>query len=619
MASFIEQLRKDGLEEQQREVKLDVENVDVEKREAEFSFSSEYEVRRYWGVEVLGHLPEEVDLTRLNNGGAFLEMHNPWDQRGVVVSAWLGDDKRCYCRVRLSRSEAGEELLNDMADGIRTQVSVGYRIHEAVLIKQEDGEEYYRVTKWEPTEVSSVSIAADPTVGAGRSETQPQPAAPKNRYPINIRGESAMDEDQNTNEPTQETPPAPAAQTRVAPAVPAQPAAPATPAPEQRDGMTDAQKIAKTAQEYGAVDFGSRAIAEGQTFDQFRDGLMKELHGRKNDEQAQSTALDLDLPEADLKRYSLINVVRGLATGNLKKHAPHELEISNLIAERSDKEAQGLHVPYDALGYGMRQQAAGAVGKGAELVATELHSELFIDSLRATTVMGKAGARVLTGLVGNLDIPKKTGTATFYWVDEDGEPSESDLTFGTVQMSPRTVCAAVPITRRMVLQSSMGIENMVRSDLLLGLAEALDQESLDTILAAAGIGAVDMTGGIDWAKVVELETDVEEANAASDVMHYMVRPSMKGKMKTTEKAAGTAQYLWASNTVNGYPAMSTTRMPPNDILFGDFSQLMLGLWGSVDLTVDKSTKAASGGLVLRIFQDADTAIRQEGAFSYGNG
>lgn len=612
MASFIEQLRKDGLEEQQREVKIQVESVDVEKREAEFSFSSEYEVHRYWGVEILGHEPEEVDLTRLNNGGAFLNMHNPWDQRGVVLKAWLGDDKRCHCRVRISRSEAGEELLNDMADGIRTQVSVGYRIIEAVLIKQEDGVEFYRVIKWEPTEVSSVSIAADPTVGAGRSDTQPHQAAPKVRYPINIqRGESAMPQEQEPEFEVQE-PNTPSAQTRAA-----APVQPAVDASGLRGEMSDAQKIAKTAKEYGAAELGQTFISEGRSYGDFNDALLKKLNEKRNDPAAQSTALDLDLPESDLKRYRLMNVIRGLASNDLKKFAPHELAVSEAMAERMGKDASGIHVPYEVLGHGLRQQAAGVATKGAELVATELHSDAFIEALRQQSMMGRLGARLMTGLVGNVDIPKQVGTATFYWVGEDGEPTDSDLTFGTVQMSPRTLAAAVPMTRRLAKQSSLDVESMIRADLLKGVAEGIDNDILATILDASGVGAVDLTGGPTWAKICEFEGDVEEANAAADGMAYLMRPTIKQLLKTTPKVAGTAEFLMQNGEVNGYPGYGTTQMPVNNILFGDYSQAMGGLWGSVDLVVDKAEKSKSGGLVLRVFQDADSCVRHEGAFSHG--
>lgn len=614
--SILEQIQRDGLEAQKREATADIINVNIEERTAEFSFSSEYEVPRWWGVEVLGHKKDEVDLSRLNNGGALLNMHNPYDQRGVVTKAWLGDDSRCYCIVKFSRSDLGEELLQDFADGIRTQISVGYRIHELILEKQEGDLEYYRATKWEPTEVSSVSIAADPSVGVGRSaELQPQHAAEnKTLNPVNVRGLSAMaKQNEDTAIPLDDVNGKGENKRSTSNAEPDR-------VQFKEELRNDAADIAKTAAEYGAAELGNRFIAEGRSHDEFRNELLKTLSAKREagkKDKDMSTALHLDLPESDMRKYSLMNVVRGLANGNLKKFAPHELEISNAMAERAEKDAHGIFVPHDVLGYGLRTMNTGTAGKGGELVPTDLLTDHFIEALRQKAVLGDIGARFLTGLQGNVDIPKQTGSATFYWLDEDEDGTDSDLALATVQMTPRTVAGSVALTRRMMVQTGSGIESLVRGDLMDGLAAALDAEGLATILAAAGVGAVDMTGGIDWAKVVEFESDVGESNYTGEMLHYLARASMIGTMKTKEKATGTAKFLVEDGMCNGYPIRRHNGIATGDLLFGDFSNLMYGMWGTIDLTVDKSTKAKSGGTVLRVFQDADTALRHEAAFSYG--
>jgi HK97 family phage major capsid protein len=327
---------------------------------------------------------------------------------------------------------------------------------------------------------------------------------------------------------------------------------------------------------------------------------------------------DIGLTEKQRSEYSIMNVVRALSTGNYEKYAPFESEVSRAIAEKSGTEARGILVPYDVLGAGLRQQSAGVAGKGGNLVANELHSEHFIEALRQNSMMAQLGARTLTGLVGNFDMPKQTGTATFNWLGEDADNTDSDVDFGLVSMTPRTVAGSVAITRRLLLQTSGEVENMIRSELLMGLAEAIDNDGLATILATSGIGAqviADAGKVPTWAEIVGLETDVDEANALRGNPAYVMRPSMKGTLKSTVKATGTAEFIWADNMVNGMRGASTTQMTAAQILFGDFSQLMIGLWGAVDLTVDKSTKAKSGGVVLRIFQDADTAVRHAGAFS----
>ncbi len=595
-----------GLEPQ--EMRAEIESVDVENRTATFSFSSEFEGERWWGIEILDHKPTSVRLDRINSGGAFLMDHDRWDQRGVVEKAWI-DGKRGFCTVRLSQNPKGEELWTDIKDKIRTQVSVRYAIHEAVLEKKVGDMEYYRVTDWEPMEISSVSIAFDPTVGVGRSQEK------QTYLPVNLRGAPEMDPKELENDLDQgqrsDTPaapkPAPVAAARAAVVV------------EESVPVDASREIAQIAEQYGATDMGMRSIATGDTVDQFKTKLLDAHKERAASPDAQTTMVDVGLTEKQRSEYSVLNVVRALSTGNLEKYAPFEAEVSRAIAEKRDTEVRGILVPYDVLGAGIRQQEVGTAGLGGNLVANELHTEHFIQALRQVSMMGQLGVRTLTGLVGNFDAPKQTGTSTFYWVNEDADVTDSDLDFGLVSMTPRTVAGAVPITRRLMVQTSGEIESMVRTDLLLGLAEALDNDVLATILATSGIGAqaFGTPGAPTFAEVLGLETDVDEANALRGNPAYLMRPSMKTKLRTTVKAAGTSDFILANGEIDGMRTASTTQMTAAKILFGDFSQAMIGLWGAVDLTVDKSTKAKSGGSVLRIFQDADTMVRHAGAFSLG--
>lgn len=600
---------KNGLEPQM--MSAEIESVDEENRTATFSFSSEYEGDRWWGVEILDHDPASVRMDRINNGGAFLMDHDRWDQRGVVENAWI-ENKRGFCTVRLSQNAKGEELWIDIKDRIRTQVSVQYAIHEAVLEKKVGDKEFYRVTDWEPMEISSVSIAFDPTVGVGRSQEN------QTYLPVNVKGVPAMDPVELEQELEQGQRSAPETSKPKPPPI----AAAVRTAGLNGDplGSADASReIAQIGAEYGATDLAMRSISEGHSVEQFKTALLDQHKERAASPDSQSTVRDLDLTEKERSQYSVMNVVRALATGNFEKHAPFEAEVSRTIAEENNTEVRGILVPYDILGHGMRQQSVGDAGLGGNLVGTELHSEMFIEALRQKSMMGQLGVRTMAGLMGNVDIPKQTGTATFYWVDEDGEPTDSDLDFGLVKMSPRTVAGAVPMTRRLMVQTGGGIEAMVRNDLLTGLAEALDNDALATILATSGIGAQGFAIKSEptWQEIISLETDVDEANALRGNPSYLMRPSLKGYMKGALKAEGTSDFMWENGQVNGMTAGSSTQMVSDKILFGDFSQAMIGLWGAVDLTVDKATKAKSGGSVLRIFQDADTAVRHAGAFSLG--
>lgn len=597
---------------------VEKDSINVEDRTVTISFSSEYPVERWDWVEVLGHGEGEVDLSRFDDSAPFLSDHNWSDQRGVIQKAWI-ENGRGYATVKMSRNPLGEQLFIDMQDGICRNISVGYRIVEAEMVRRENNVEHWRITRWLPLEISNVSVPADPTIGLGRSDTG-------DSLPVKIRGCQMPSEETN---PETQTPAA--SQERADDSTPQKPHVRST--SSEPEPVNHAQRIAEAGEQYGHVDLANEFIRNGETFERFNKALMDKLHEKRNDSASQSTAFDLDLEEKDLRRYSLIQAIRGAASGKWKK-AGLERAVSDAIAQRAGKDPEGVYISYEALGYGLqrqmqgqkmqRLQSAGADGLGAELVGTELHSEMFIEVLRTKAVVGGLGARMMSGLVGELDIPKMTGTAAFYWVDEDGAPQDSDISTGIVAMRPKTIAAAVPITRRLMIQSTPDIEALVRDDILTGLGLGVDNALLAGsgigaeplgIRNTTGIGAVDITAGATWAKIVELETDVAEAEASATTSAYLMRPTMRGKLKTTEKAANTAQFIWADNNVNGYKAEVTTQMQPNEILFGDFSQSMVGLWGALDIVPDRSTKAASGGLVMRLFQDADVALRHATAFS----
>lgn len=146
--------------------------VNEETREVELAFSSETEVEQWFGIEILDHSPQAVDMSRLAGGGAPLLVDHNWrDQVGVVVSARIDADKVGRCWVKFSRSQRGEDIFTDVKDKIRQKVSVGYKVLEAKVTETRDGGnvDVVTITRWMPYEVSIVSVPADDTVGIGRA------------------------------------------------------------------------------------------------------------------------------------------------------------------------------------------------------------------------------------------------------------------------------------------------------------------------------------------------------------------------------------------------------------------------------------------------------------------
>lgn len=590
-------------------------SVNEEDRSVELSFSSETPVKRYWGHEILSHKEGEVDLTRLNNSGPFLMDHRTSDQRGVIERAWV--DQKGRALVRLSKNERGEELLNDIRDGIRTKISVGYELTELLDAWEEDGEEYYRFA-WAPYEISSVAVEADVNVGVGRSEDD----TTKKQFIVQKR-EKTMDEDEVLEGQEQEVEAgeegarsgAPSDKPKVTVDVSA-----AVEAERKR-----CEEINAIGAQFGMQKEATAAIRANKPLDAFKSDVLQAV--RTNKAKPAGTDMELGLDSQDLKRYSLMNAVKANVTGNWRK-AGFEREVSQAIAEKMGKDARGFYVNYEVLaGMGGTRTNSKSTGVGAELVATDLWSDQFIDLLRPNSLAAKLGVRVATGLIGDVDIPKKTSGASFYWIDEDEDVTDSNLGLGIVKMSPKTIAGSIPITRRLMQQSTPDIDLLARNDLMEGLGLGIDTAifmgtGLNNqplgIKNQTGVNAITVpAGGFDWGSLVDFETEIAEANALADYIAYLMRPSTRGYLKKTEKSAGTAKYLYEDNEVNGYKADVSTIFDNDAILAGDFSQALLGVWGALDLMVDKSTKAASGGTVLRVFQDADVAVRHPSAFAYG--
>ncbi|EPX3038293.1 phage major capsid protein [Pseudomonas aeruginosa] len=598
----------------QRVLAVDRDTLDLEQRTVEVAVSSEYGVRRWFGMEVLDHSSDSIDLTRLRNGAPLLLQHNSWSgQIGVVEDAWLDADRKIRARVRFSRSEQAEPIWQDVVDNIRRNISCGYLVHEMVLERSENGLDHYRVTRWEPYEVSSVSVPADPTVGVGRSND-----ATTNT--ITIRGIS-MDPKDETNTDGQK---------RELPAVTTDPV------------LLERQRIADInilGERYNQRELAASAVSSGQSIDQFRAVLLERAMPGQPKPLAPKAPKDgeRDLPgfvkdvsargmgmtEKEMDQFSLMRALNAYAEKDWSK-AGLEREVSLALADTLKKEARGFFVPHDLLVRGMSK---GEAGKGGELVATELRVDQFIDILRNKTMMAKLGMRMLGGLVGDLDLPKKVNGSNFYWLGEGDNVTPSDFDLTTIALSPKTIAGAIPVTRKLRKQAAKSVEALIISDLVEGLGVAIDLAMLRGtgadnqplgLLNQVGLPSVVYpAGGIDWASVVEMETKAATFNVEGSGLAYLTSPVQRGAAKKKQVFENTGERIWQGGEVNGYAAHATNQMPADDWLYGDFSQLVCGLWGVLDLKPDPYALAGSDGLMLRVFQDVDAAVRRKEAFCVG--
>lgn len=587
--------------------------IDEEARTVELAFATETPVERFWGFEVLDCQSRSIRQDRLRNGAALLVNHDGDDQVGVIESVQIGTDRVARAVVRFGKSARASEVFQDVVDGIRKNVSVGYRIHAAQLESESDGVATYRVTDWEPYEISLASVPADPNSGVGRTaDTDPEPTP---RHII-------MDPNKNTD---------PAAD-------PAKlDAARSAGMESERKRVSDISGMARTYSKYkGMDDLARSAITEGFSVDEFRAKAMDIMAT-----QPLPTA-DLGLNKEERKSYSLVRALHYQLNKDDKRareDAKFEIECSMAAAEKLGRAARGMVVPHDVLAMRADDLTAGTPAAGGDTVATKLLESSFIDLLRNRMVLPGMGMQLLTGLVGNIAIPRQTGGATAYWLAESGTVTDSAQAFDQVPMSPKTVAGKTQISRKLLMQSSLDVEAFVRNDLATVVGLALQSAAIlggganepTGILGTAGIGDVADAGGNgsapSWGDIVDLESKVAIANADMGSLGYLTNAAVRGKLKQTEKVSGYPQYVWgdSSTPLNGYKAGVTNAVPSNltagtgtnlsAIIYGNFADLIMGMWGGLEIQVDPYSSGDSGSIIVRVFQDVDIAVRHALSFS----
>lgn len=594
-----------------RSAEISREAVDTEARTVEFSFSSEAPVERFFGHEILDHTPSSVRLGRLQNGGPVLVDHDPADHIGVIESVSIDSDRVGRVRARIGRGARASEIFDDITDGIRRSISVGYRVHEMQLEKRGDGADVYRVTDWEPLEVSLVAVPADATVGVGRADTE--------ENEITITNE---DTPMTTETVVKAADPAPVIDVREIER-------------NARDTELDrVRAIRKMGEGFHVREMAEKAIADCMPAEAFRSKLIDHLEATRSVPTA-----DIGMSEREVKQFSFTRAINALSNPTdqrAQKAAAFEFEASRAACEKAGRETRGILVPADVL---KRDLSVGTTTAGGHTVQTDLLAQSFIDLLRNRSYMMQMGT-VLGGLNGNVAIPRQTGGATAYWVAEAGAPTESQQAFDQVTLTPKTVGAYTDFSRKLMIQSSIDIEAFVRRDLATVLAIELDRAALHGsgssnqptgIAATAGIGSV--AGGTNglaptWAHIVGLETEVAVDNADIGSLAYVTNAKVRGKLKGTEKASSTAQFVWSDSgtPLNGYNAVVTNQVSSaltkgsssgvcSAIFFGNWMDLVIGMWGGLDLLVDPYTASTTGTVRVVAMQDADIAVRHPESFA----
>ena len=527
----------------------------------------------------------------------------------------------------------------DVVDGIRTLVSVGYEINEIQEVEptplpdgtyqvkrsltaaqfetemrakhgdscNRDGLAAARamdantsvptflVTRWTPFEASLVAIPADVTVGVGRASA---PAAPVTAPSIT---------------PTEK----PMSDTKII-----------DNGAEERARVAAIRDVAKAFAKYNVGDLALEYIGEQKSLAEFQSAVMARMQSSHTANAAGADGA-LGLSEKEAQRYSVFRAISALSdpTGGALAQAGFELEVHRAMEKKLGRSAEKnrILVPYEVQ---KRDMTVGTSSAGGYLVGTQNTS--FIEVARARSVAMRMGATSLSGLTGNITIPKQTGAATAYWLANEGTATtESQQTLGQLALSPKNVGAYTEISRQLMLQSSPSAESMVMTDLAAVVGLAIDAGVLSGsgssgqptgITNTGSIGSVTGTS-LAYAGILEFQTDVASGNNLfnAGAAGYVTTPAVAALVMARQRFSSTDTPLWVGNvydgTMSGFKAMSSTQVASATMIFGDWSQVVVGEWGVLELEVNPYANFAAGIVGVRAIATIDVGVRYAGSFS----
>lgn len=579
--------------------------------------STEAPVERGFGMEILDHGASSVDLARFRRGLPLLVDHDTGDQVGIIEDPVLGEDRKLRGMARFGGSARAQEIKQDVIDGIRKDLSVGYRIRKLQLESKGEGYDTYRAMSWVPLEASIVAVPADIEAGVGRSgedsalpvELEAVPQAPTGGVTEEVR----MAE------------------------VPA--------APEGAKVTTvergDVAEIARLGKEFGCMDRVSDWLEKGRSVADVQKEIMGVLSARAEKTLTEAGKPALDIPKREVERYNLARAIMAQASGDWSK-AGFEREVSDQFEKRMDggiKRNGGFFVPTEIpVTRAQPPLVAGTASVGGNVVFTEPMS--FIEMLRNSMVVNALGAQTLTGLKGPVAFPRQLTAGTASFTAEAATIAGSYLTLGQLTMNAKELKSHTSYSRMLLTQSTPDIDQLVRNDLALIHALAIDSAAISGagstaptgIISTASIGSVTVggNGGVPtYAQIVGLETSLDNNNALNGNLAFLTTPGIRGLLRQTTKLTNTAALpVWGDdNTMVGYKALVSNQVPKtltkgtsttvcHAVIFGNWRELLIGEWaGGFEIVTDPYSLADYGIIKLVTYQLVDVGVRHAASFA----
>lgn len=603
-----------------------------------FPVASDTPIQRWYGQEILSHKPGAMVMGERQKTLPLLFNHDRNKLIGIVEKLDQ-DEHRTYATVRFSSSEDGQKAKAMVDERVLVNCSFQYEIRDYDEIRGENREDDQIIaTSWEIFEVSLVTIPADSNVGVYR------------HFETNLKEKKMATRDQENSENTVND-----SKQQVRENVREAAIAEARRVEAEREQVRKAERqrienIYSLCRQFNIEDSErENMIRSNESIENIRSHVLDLLGNRSAapvGAASRGISEDIGLTATERSNFSLVRALNAAMTGDWSK-AGFEREVSQTLAKRSGRETSGFFMPSDITMQRdtMPGYVVGQATQGGNLVENELRTGSFIDLLRAKAMVTRMGATVISGLVGNIEIPRQSGASSVYWLTENGNPTGSNATFDKISLKPKTIGALSNISRNLLLQSSMNVEAFVRNELAVSLALGIDLAALcgsGTNNEPTGIanvpGICTVEGGTNGAALtfdhlIDMETQVATANADVSNMYYLCNAATIGYLKKIKDSNG--DYIWKPITqavrngfpgeVNGYQVARSnqarsglkkgTATNCSEIYFGNWSDLIIGEWGYLDIDVNRYRDAwASGGIEIRALQSLDIAVRHPKSF-----
>jgi len=376
-----------------------------------------------------------------------------------------------------------------------------------------------------------------------------------------------------------------------------------------------------------------------------------DLTGVEDRELTPGQRKDDPLIDTDAKGYRVLDAIAArLENRSLTGiHSEVQQRMEELNRSQNRSAPRGILIPMNlrcdlhaarrhASAIGARQEQRDLNLSGGAGVVPTIVAPTMIELLRKRVLVQRLGAMIMSDMVGNFALPKETAEPTWEWVAEGSAASESQGTIGQVSFTAKTVTAWTELTRQFIKQASLDAEMFTRFQLINGQARAVDYGALagpgtsnnvsgittDTDVPIVAIGT--NGGALTWAKIVEFWSKVASYSADAETMAYVVNAVTSGSMRTTVKVSGYPVFLEENGMTNGYPVAVTNQLPSNlskgsasgtlsSMCFGDFSKLIIAMWGGLDILVDPYSQSTTGKVRVIGHTDCDINRTYDEAFS----